>query len=318
MGEAVGWLQQAIAFDPHFARAHSLLAMIHVLGQRRYGASLSEVEPNARAALALDPRDVEAQVALGLLARHQRRYVDARVALDRALVLAPNDASVHLYAGQNLIMSGYIREGIAHLDRALAIDPLLSNALYWRGRLYLYAGDLDTAERLFEKADELGLSFAVFGRGAVARARGNFAEARTLTQPTIDATADNVGCPRNPAVDTPIYLDGVLGGGAAARNKAVAVLDACLAAKPATVPMLVPVGLMLLGQPERALTLIAQGPTSDDGGLLMYLWGPEGREVRRLPEFTEFARKVGFAALWDKYGAPDLCKRNAAGDYVCE
>jgi TolB-like protein len=73
MGEAVGWLQQAIAFDPHFARAHSLLAMIHVLGQRRYGASLSEVEPNARAALALDPRDVEAQVALGLLARHQRR-----------------------------------------------------------------------------------------------------------------------------------------------------------------------------------------------------------------------------------------------------
>jgi len=318
MGEAVGWLQQAIAFDPHFARAHSLLAMIHVLGQRRYGASLSEVEPNARAALALDPRDVEAQVALGLLARVQRRFNDSRAALDRALALAPNDASVQLYAGQNLIDTGYTRDGIAHLDRALAIDPLLPNALYWRGRQYLYAGDTDSAEKLFKKADELGLSFAVFGRGAVARARGDFAQARALTLPLFISTAESVDCPKNPVVNVPVYLNGALGGDAAARARAVVVLDACLADKPAIVPAIVPGGLIYLGQPARALAVAAQGPTSDDGGLWMGLWGTDGQAARRLPQFAQFARKVGFAALWDKYGAPDLCKRNAAGNYVCE
>ncbi|HSN00096.1 MAG TPA: hypothetical protein VLS52_03690, partial [Rudaea sp.] len=290
MGEAMGWLRQAIGLDPNFARAHSLLAMIDVLGQARYGASLSEVEPNARAALALDPKDVDAQVALGMLARSLRRFIDARVALDRALALAPNDASVHLYAGQNLIDTGYTREGIAHLDRALAIDPLLPNALYWRGRQYLNAGNIDAAEKLFEKADALGLSFAVFGRSAVARARGDFALARKLSLPVIVATAGSVNCPRNPAVDVPVYLDGVVGGGAEARDKAAAVLDACLADKPASIPMIVPFGLMNLGQPARALAIAAQGPTSDDAGFFMDFWGPQGRDARRLPEFAAFAR----------------------------
>ncbi|HJP97412.1 MAG TPA: tetratricopeptide repeat protein [Rhodanobacteraceae bacterium] len=318
MGDAIGWLQQAIRLDPDFARAHSRLAMIHVLGQAEYGASLSEVESNARAALALDPTDGESQVALGLLARHQRSFIESRAALDRALALAPNDASVHLYAAQNLIDTGYTREGIAQLDRALTIDPLLPNALYWRGQQYLHVGDSDSAERLFEKADGLGLSFAVFGRSAVARARGDFARVRALSLPLIVSTASNVGCPRNPAVDTPVYLDGVLGGDAEARNKAVAVLDACLDDKPVTVPMIVPFGLIHLGQPARALVVTGQGPTSDDAGFFMDFWGPAGRDARRLPQFAQFARKLGFAALWDKYGPPDLCRKNAVGDYVCQ
>lgn len=40
--------------------------------------------------------------------------------------------------------------------------------------------------------------------------------------------------------------------------------------------------------------------------------------VARLKQRAAFARKVGFAALWDKYGAPDLCRKNAVGDYVCQ
>jgi TolB-like protein len=318
MGEAIGWLRQAIALDPNFARAHSLLAMIDVLGQARYGALLPEAEPNARAALALDPKNVEAQVALGMLARHQRHFIDARVALNRALALAPNDASVHLYVGQNLIDTGYTREGIVHLDRALAVDPLLPNALYWRGRQYLYAGDIDSAEKLFEKADELGLSFAAFGRGAVAGTRGNFAQERALILPLFISLAGSVDCPRNPAVNVPVYLDGALGGDVAARAKAVAVLDACLADKPAIVPALVLSGLIDLGQPARALAIAGQGPTSDDAGFFMGFWGTKGRDARRMPQFAQFARKVGFAALWDQYGPPDLCKKSTADDYVCQ
>lgn len=32
----------------------------------------------------------------------------------------------------------------------------------------------------------------------------------------------------------------------------------------------------------------------------------------------EFARKMGYAALWDQYGPPDLCRKEANGDYRCE
>jgi hypothetical protein len=52
--------------------------------------------------------------------------------------------------------------------------------------------------------------------------------------------------------------------------------------------------------------------------LFIFLWNPQSSAARRLPAFAQFARKVGFADLWDTYGAPDQCKKNSAGDYVCE
>ena len=318
MGEAIGWLQQAIELDPKFARAHARLAMIHTLGQARFGASKSEAERQAQLALELDPSDAEACLALGLLANQQRRFLDGRVAIDRALALAPNDAAVRLYAAEISIIGGYTRQGIAYLDRALAIDPKLPNALQWRGRQYLYAGDLDSAERMIKQSRELGLTFADYSLADVAIERGDYALARTLLLPRLIWNAGSMDCPKDPAVNVPIYLDGTLGGDAAARAGAVAVLDACLAAQPAILAALVPNGLMHLNLPARALAAAALGPTSDDASLFMNFWGPRGHDARRLPEFPAFARKVGFAALWDKYGPPDVCSKSIAGDYVCK
>jgi hypothetical protein len=39
--------------------------------------------------------------------------------------------------------------------------------------------------------------------------------------------------------------------------------------------------------------------------------------LRALPEFATFARHVGWTELWDKYGAPDACRRIAPGEYDC-
>jgi len=47
------------------------------------------------------------------------------------------------------------------------------------------------------------------------------------------------------------------------------------------------------------------------------VWSPYGRSLRALPEFAAFARHIGWTVLWDKYGAPDVCRRNAPGDYDC-
>jgi len=52
--------------------------------------------------------------------------------------------------------------------------------------------------------------------------------------------------------------------------------------------------------------------------VLNYFWSPKWQDVRHLAGFAEFARKIGFAALWDKYGTPDLCHKNSGGDYVCD
>jgi len=61
-----------------------------------------------------------------------------------------------------------------------------------------------------------------------------------------------------------------------------------------------------------------QSLTNNDGPFFFGLWSPYGAAARKLPQFSEFARKVGWAAVWDKYGPPDGCRRVAAGDYACE
>jgi hypothetical protein len=109
------------------------------------------------------------------------------------------------------------------------------------------------------------------------------------------------------------FADAGFGGIAQAR----AVLDECEAKQPERVPIWVPLRLMTIGEPQRALDLIASGPTQDDAGLFMDFWKPSRADVRRLTSFAAFARTICFAALWDKYGAPDACGRNAAGDYIC-
>jgi hypothetical protein len=63
--------------------------------------------------------------------------------------------------------------------------------------------------------------------------------------------------------------------------------------------------------------MIAARPLNSDAWHTA-LWSPRGLGARTSPAFPEFAPKVGFAEVWDQYGAPDLCKKNDQGDYVCE
>ena len=266
-------------------------------------------------ASALDPALAEPWVALGLLANQQRRFVDGRVALDRALELEPDDAPANLHYAQALIETGYTRQGIERLDRTLAIDPIFPNALYWRGHQYSFADDQEAAEHAFMRAAALGLSYADVGLAEVARARGEFAKARTLI-PT--GWLYRASCLKDPAVSIPIVLQGRLGGDASARSRARVVIEQCLEAKPEKVPAWAVETLLQFGEPARALALAASGLTDDEGSFFMDLWGPLGLPARRAPEFAEFARRIGFASVWDRYGTPDRCRRVGPLDYRCD
>jgi len=315
MGEAIGWLEQALRLDPRFARGHARLAMIHALGREKFGSSPGECVRHARMASELDPALAEPWVALGLLAASQRHFLEARIALERALALDPDDAPVNLHLAQALIEAGYTRQGIERLDRALAIDPVLPTALYWRGHQYSFAGQQEAAERAFLRAATLGLSFADVGLAEVARARGDFAKARALLPISWIYRAP---CLDDPAVSIPLVLEGRFGGDASARARARTVVERCLAARPDRVPVWAVDHFLRFGEPARALALAASGLTDDEGSFFMDLWGPLGLAGRRAPEFAEFARRTGLADVWDRYGPPDACRRVGPRDYVCK
>jgi len=106
-------------------------------------------------------------------------------------------------------------------------------------------------------------------------------------------------------------------GDSAARARVLAQMNAYLAGEPAFIDGIVPYVLARLNEPLRAMKL-AETKRLSHPMYLALLWGPYGKATRKLPEFSAFAQRVGFAELWDRSGAPDLCQRVALGDYRCD
>jgi len=227
-------------------------------------------------------------VALGLIAWRRGQLLAARAADERAFTLDPDDPYVNLHYGQALIAAGYRQQGIARLDRALAIDPILPSALFWRAVERIFAGDPDAAERAFERARALGMPVATIGLAEVAKARGDYTRARALAA---KEEIDSEQCIRDPAVSIPKLRAAYYGGNAAENAQAAEVVAACLATGPADISAWVPYVILEIGPPAHALEVLAGLPIQNNVSFLSFLWGKgPGEAARRTPRFAEFAQ----------------------------
>ncbi len=315
--DAIADLQQAITLDSNYARAHSRLAALYNL-QSSYNdvdTSLTheKVLEHARAALALDPTLAEPHAAMGLSWGYlPDGHLKEREEYEQALRLDPDDVTSNFWYGLTLIITGYRERGIALLDHALAIDPMMPNVVRWRGIMYRYAGDPDHAEQFLKRARSTGLSIADRELALIAFDRG---DAATAIRQWPDGARNLLHA--LPPGDPEILAAGMFGD-AVAKARALAAVDAYLAKPHAQVPGQIPVVLVILGQPGRALELLRTTRLGDNTDFFALLWSPAGKPMRVLPEFPVFLKEMGFIELWDTYGAPDDCRRVAPGNYLCE
>lgn len=70
-------------------------------------------------------------------------------------------------------------------------------------------------------------------------------------------------------------------------------------------------GPLLAGQ-VKSRTSMGAGCASD------YLWLPQFKQVRRLPEFKTLLREIGIAAYWQEYGWPAVCRPLPGDDFECD
>ena len=315
--DAIAQLQQAIALDPKFARAHARLAAVHVVSSNYVPVdldeSLKQAEAEAQAALALDSQLAEAHAVLGAAAQARRHYVDAHVEFDKAIAIDPRDTLAIGWLGLLWSTTGDVPKATQCYDRILAIDPLLPSAIAWRASSYFRDGDNVDARRLFEQSVALGLSWseARFADLEYAEGHKDVAVARA----TRGLQAHLAEFPQGTAA---ILAKGIYGDDTAARTKAIAAVEAYLATKPKSVAGAAPWALMRLGEPARALEVSARGPTGNDTLMYRDIWSFLGKDVRVLPQFGDYLRTVGIAAFWDRYGPAPGCHRNRDGRYACE
>jgi tetratricopeptide (TPR) repeat protein len=121
---AIGYFEQALREDPHFALAYSGLADCYAVGWWEKGEQdLPLAESYARKALALDPDLAEAHASLGIIDTYQYRFPDADKELRRALDLNPNYVMAHHWRSLYLLYLGRLEEALAENERARQLDP---------------------------------------------------------------------------------------------------------------------------------------------------------------------------------------------------
>lgn len=314
-GDAFAQLQEAIRLDPQFARAYARLASLTSIAPA-YDVQLPEGAAGAvrfaHRAIDLDAALAEPHAALGQILFTQRRFTEAYAAYTRALELDRDDTAANLWLATLLSCAGQPKESAAVLDKLLANDPMLPNGLLWRGWTQLQLGEIDEAERSIKRAADAGLAAVGLALAHVAQARGDVEAQREWSTQGLELFARDLpeGAPHAIAVGAT--------GDAQARSEAIALIDQYVRAGPPMLSGAVPLALIWLGQPERALAIAQDKPTRNDTLFLPALWAPVGRATRSAPQFSTFARRSGLAELWDKNGPPDGCAKNDGGDYVCE
>ena len=134
----------------------------------------------------------EIRVNLALAYRHLSRVADAVTQLEKAASLAPDQASVLFQLGGAYVEMNELDKAAAALEKGLAAQPNLTDALAYEatatlGAVYFAQGRNDAAIARFERAlaerpeattAKLGLGKALFSRGGHATRESGLARSR--------------------------------------------------------------------------------------------------------------------------------------------
>ncbi|HEY5086326.1 MAG TPA: serine/threonine-protein kinase [Gemmatimonadaceae bacterium] len=125
---SIGYFKQAIARDPHFARAYAGLSMAYAVLPDYLPIDPDSIGglviASARHALALDSTLADAHVALCGAGPLLNRVAEMEPQCQAALAIAPNDPTALQWHSESLSWLGRITEALAEARRAAALDPL--------------------------------------------------------------------------------------------------------------------------------------------------------------------------------------------------
>jgi adenylate cyclase len=163
VAEAIRLYEAAIARDSGWAPAWAGLAESRATlpwylpgpyADRPWAENLDAAERAAERALALDPANATAWVALGNVHRERWDWQEAEDAYGRALALDPDNVEAHQQYAEYLAYVGRLDEALAAARRALRLDrvPIRLNAV---GYVAMFNRRYDEALAAYDEADRI-------------------------------------------------------------------------------------------------------------------------------------------------------------------
>jgi TolB-like protein len=303
MLQAIGYLEQAVAIDPSFAKAWEVLGAAYYLTPS-WGYQVENPFDRAKAAseraLELDPGLALPWSVLGQVGRNKGE-LDVETTIEyeqRALAADPNGATIHLWAALTQSELGFLDRALPLVRRCLEIDPAYGNCRRHLAFMEYTAGREDEALRLFQQGAEDGFrGNEVLFIPLVLRRQGRAAAA--YVAPALVTTQ---GFPVGDLLDILQYPDR---DHAAARQRFRASVDTLAWNNTANRMM----SAAFFGQFD--LTTVR---TTDYFG---WIWSPDLADFRQSPEFRTLARNLGLVDYWRKHGYPPMCEARGETDFVC-
>ncbi|MFW6085045.1 MAG: tetratricopeptide repeat protein [Gemmatimonadota bacterium] len=152
----------------------------------RFTAMQEPAAEAARRALALDPDNASAHVALGSVHRNRLQWARSETEYARAIELDPENLEAHLQYGTLLMHVGRLPDAIEEIQRAVALDPGVAVAGRLLAAARLMAGQYEEALEELDRADPSRTGLANLEHWIEASALialGRYAELRSLPSP---------------------------------------------------------------------------------------------------------------------------------------
>ncbi len=200
MNAAIKYLEEAIACDPHYGKAHAALAdcywvlAIGMASDRPPKELMAKAYEAATTALACDDTLAEAHTSLAMCMTHYAFELEsAERELQRALQLNPSLPLAHLFSAYALLARRRLDEAAAEAFAAVALDPLSPFYLVDGAAIMAYAGRIEDGMQLATKALSLGAfeSGALFVMGFLHARKGDYPKAIELLERSVAETIIN-------------------------------------------------------------------------------------------------------------------------------
>ena len=149
LAKGIDYFNQAIAIDPNYGLAYNGLAFNYINQDGWYmrGAEAGpKAKEAAQKALAIDPKDADAHLALAIEAQwYEWNWPLAESEFKRAIELNPNDAEAHGYYSWFLAPMGRGPEALVEAKRGQQIAPLSSLGNFFVASVLVFTRQWDPA-----------------------------------------------------------------------------------------------------------------------------------------------------------------------------
>jgi TolB-like protein/DNA-binding SARP family transcriptional activator len=288
---AIAMLEDAVARDPGYAPAWSLLAKMSDDPDKRKMA--------AQEAFRLDPRNATYSAVVGIQAA-QGNWTVIEGLRKQALALDPNEPDGLDSLSNSLAFAGRLKESLSIREKLRTLEPFVPVYNYITASIMLIDGQSKAAIPILE-----ALPAAQARNAALAHAYATEGRYRE-------------------AADTILAIKGGNWDRAAVEEAARLIRSVPTKVK---APEILPVFdqelsfvYLYIGAPDRVLDYqerqVARYPNLGSSQV-RYLWSPDFAPVRKTERFKTFVRKMGFLEYWRARGWPDLCHPIGADDFAC-